>query len=119
MCAVKSAHKWNLLKEFIMSNNKTLISLLFVVAVIALILAVSSPMPYLPTETTTSVFFMVAILLFKIGGALAAGILLMLFLSDRPWRKLRHVDDITFDGYQPNAIKQESFKHVYNGHLPK
>ncbi|WP_166424317.1 hypothetical protein [Paraglaciecola sp. 20A4] len=102
-----------------MSNNKTLISLLLVVAVIAFTLVVFSPLLYLSAETTLSLFFMVVVLLFKIAGALAAGILLMLVLSDRPWRKLRHVDDITFDGYQAGAVKREPFKHVYNGHLPK
>ncbi|QHJ09940.1 hypothetical protein FX988_00148 [Paraglaciecola mesophila] len=103
-----------------MSNNKTLISLLFAVAVIALTITVFLPVLNIPQQAASTPAFMVAIMLFKIAGAIAGGVLIMLFVSDRPWRKLRHSEDIVFTKKQDlNAAKQEPFNHAYHGHSSK
>lgn len=103
-----------------MSNNKTLVSLLFTVAVLATVISAFLPLANIPQQTYGTLFFMVAILLFKVAGAISAGILVMLFVSDRPWRKLRHIEDINFaQGDQPNEVKRQPFNHAYNGHSPK
>ena len=103
-----------------MSNNKTLVSLLFAVAVLATVISAFLPLANIPQQTSGTLFFMVAILLFKVAGAISAGILVMLFVSDRPWRKLRHIEDINFaQGDQPNEVKRQPFNHAYNGHSPK
>jgi|GEM_PF-2480923 len=103
-----------------MSNNKTLILLLLTVVVTALTIVIFLPLANIPPETSHSALFMVALLLFKIAGAISAGVLLMLVISDRPWRKLRHNDDVIFARYQHgNSTKPEPFNHAYNGHSQK
>jgi hypothetical protein len=103
-----------------MSNNKTLVSLLFAVAIIAFFSNIFLPEVNVAEQSASAPLFMVAIFFIKFVGAIAVGVVIMLFFSERPWRKLRHSEDVIFaNKHNSDVDKEGSFTHMFNAHSSK